>query len=100
MVLSTKLWVFLKERHKGYTVNQENQKQKKSVDKVIKAIKYRIIRDIRNHFEEEKENYYQPVRKDYFWNNSFSKYEAMMTEIKPYQWKTTLMKLKHTWKTS
>ena len=52
-MLQTKLWVLLKQRH---TVTQENRKQtEQSVDKIIKAIKDRIIRDIRNFFEEEEE---------------------------------------------
>ena len=52
-MLQTKLWVLLKQRH---TVIQENRKQtEQSVDKIIKAIKDRIIRDIRNFFEEEEE---------------------------------------------
>ena len=52
-MLQTKLWALLKQRH---TVTQENRKQtEQSVDKIIKAIKDRIIRDIRNFFEEEEE---------------------------------------------
>ena len=52
-MLQTKLWVLLKQRH---TVTQENRKQtEQSVDKIIKAIKDRIIRDIRSFFEEEEE---------------------------------------------
>ena len=52
-MLQTELWVLLKQRH---TVTQENRKQtEQSVDKIIKAIKDRIIRDIRNFFEEEEE---------------------------------------------
>ena len=64
-MLQTKLWVLLKQRH---TVTQENRKQtEQSVDKIIKAIKDRIIRDIRNFFEEEEEIITKQWEKVIFW---------------------------------
>ena len=42
----------------------------------MKAIKHRMIRDIRNLFEHEEEDYYKPVRVGNFWNNSYIGYES------------------------
>ena len=42
-----------------------------------KAIKDRIIRDIRNLLEhEEEENYYKPVKVDNFWSNNYIEHES------------------------
>ena len=48
------------------------------LEKETKAIKDRILRDIRNLFEHEKEevNYYNPVRVSNFWINSYIEYES------------------------
>ena len=35
-----------------------------------KAIKNRIIRDVRNLFEHEEEDHYKPVRVVNFWSNN------------------------------
>ena len=42
-------------------------------EKKTKAIKDRILRDIKNIFEHEKEeeNYYKPVRVSNFWSNNY-----------------------------
>ena len=46
-------------------------------EKETKAIKDRILRDIRNFFEhEEEENYDKPVRASNFWSNSYIEYES------------------------
>ena len=39
--------------------------------KKTKAIKDRILRDIKNLFEHEEENYYKPVRVSNFWSNNY-----------------------------
>ena len=46
--------------------------------KETKAIKGRILRDIKNIFEREKEeeNYYKPVRVSNMWINNYIKYES------------------------
>ena len=47
--------------------------------KETKAIKDRILRDIKNlfeHEEEEEEKYYKPVRVSNFWSNSYTEYES------------------------
>ena len=36
----------------------------------------RIIRDIRNLFEHEEEDYYKPVRVGNFWSNNYMEYES------------------------
>ena len=60
------------------------------------AIKDRIIRNIRKLFEHEQ-GYYKPVRVGNFWNNNCIEYKKkMVTAIKPYQSKNTLMKLSRT----
>ena len=62
--------------------NQENQKQEKQ-DKIIKTIRDRIIRDIKNLFEQE-EDYCKPVRVTHnFHSNNYIKYESN-GEVKPY----------------
>ena len=41
-----------------------------------KAIKDRILRDIKNLFQHEEEgNYYKPVRASNFWSNIYIEYE-------------------------
>ena len=47
-------------------------------EKETKAIKNRILRDIKNFFEHEKEeeNYYKPVRVSNFWSNNYIDYES------------------------
>ena len=45
--------------------------------KVTKAIKDRILRDIKNLFEhEEEKNYYNPVRENNNWSNNYTEYES------------------------
>ena len=46
------------------------------LEKESKAIKDRIIRDIKNLFEYEEENYYKPVRVGNFWSNSYIEYKS------------------------
>ena len=41
-----------------------------------KAIKDRLIRDIRNLFEHEEEDYYKPVRICNFWSNDYIESES------------------------
>ena len=41
-----------------------------------KATKRRIIRDIKNLFEQQEENYYKSVRVQKFWNNICIEYES------------------------
>ena len=40
------------------------------------AIKYRVIRDIKNLLEHEREDYYKPVRIGNFWSNNYIEYES------------------------
>ena len=47
------------------------------LEKVTKAIKDRILRDITNIFEhEEEENYYKPAKVNNFWSNNYIEYES------------------------
>ena len=40
------------------------------------AIKYRVIRDIRNLFKHGEENYYKPGKVRNFWSNNCIEYES------------------------
>ena len=45
-------------------------------ERETKAIKDRILRDIKNLFEHEEGIYYKPVRVSNFWNKNFVEYES------------------------
>ena len=45
-------------------------------EKETKAIKDRILRDIKNLSEHEEENYYKPVRLNSFWSNNYIEYDS------------------------
>ena len=62
-----------KKREGNIIKDVRNLKKKK---KQNKAIKNRIISDIRNLFEHEEEDYYKPVRVDNFWSNNYIEYES------------------------
>ena len=38
-------------------------------------IRQRLLRDIRNTFEQEKEDYYKPEKVGNFWSNNYIEYE-------------------------
>ena len=47
------------------------------LEKETKSIKDRILRYIKNLFEdEEEENYFKPVRLNNFWNNNYTDYKS------------------------
>ena len=53
-----------------------------------------VIRDIRNLFDHDKEDYYKPVRAGNFWRNNCIECNVMVIEIKNYyQLRDTLIKL-------
>ena len=66
------------------------------LEKETKDIKATILRDIKNPFEHEEENYYKPVRVSNFWSNNYIEYgsnsdisntrsvEEYLNEIRPY----------------
>ena len=64
----------------------------------MKKLKNRILRDIRNLFENEEEevNYYKRVRVGNFLSNNYIEYKIMVIKIKHYQLKNILTKLNHT----
>ena len=72
----------------------EIKKKKQSEDKIIRAIKYIIIRYIKNLFE-QKEDSYKSV-KVIFIETIISNIRVIVIEINPYQSNDTLMKLNHT----
>ena len=56
---------------------RQNRRYKKSLQtekKENEAIKERVIRDIRNLFENEEEDYYKPVQVGNFWSNNYIEY--------------------------
>ena len=52
---------------------KETRKKKELNERLIKD---RIIRDIRTHFEQQEEDYYNPKRVNNFLNNSYIEYES------------------------
>ena len=46
------------------------------IEKENKAIIDIILRDIRNHFENEEEDYYKLVRISNFWSSNYVKYKS------------------------
>ena len=50
--------------------------KKQSDDKIIKAIKGRLITDIKNLFEQEEKDYYKPVREGNFYSNNYIEYKT------------------------
>ena len=71
----------------------QRKPRKQSKEKIIKATEDRIIRDIRNFFEKEEEDYYKPVRVGNFWSKLILNAKVMVIEIKPSQSKNTSMKV-------
>ena len=51
------------------------------MEKETEAIKEKVIRDIRNLSEQEK-NYCKPVRVGNFWSNNYIEYESDVTRSK------------------
>ena len=60
----------------------EIKKKKQSEDKIIRAIKYSIIRDIKNLFE-QKEDSQKSVRVSNFYSNNYIKYKSNSDRNKP-----------------
>ena len=56
----------------------------------------RIIKNVRNLFGQEKQDYYKPVRVSNFWSKIIVNTKVKVKELKHSQSKDTLMKLKHT----
>ena len=79
---------------------------------MIKAIKDRILSDIKNIFEHKEENCSKPVRVNNFWNNNYIEYESngdrnkalsieeYVNKIRPYLKDViNYLKKSNTWKT-
>ena len=47
-----------------------------TIKSTSKAIKYKIIRDIRDLFEHEEEDYCKPIEVNNFWNNNYTEYKS------------------------
>ena len=76
MSVVEKLWMFSNETQGRIIVNQEYQKLKKQLqNKMIKAIKDRKLRDVRNLFKVEK-SCYKPVRVGKLYSRYFIKYKS------------------------
>ena len=60
------------------------------------VIKGRIVRDIRNFFENEKEDYYKPVRVGNLWSNYYIEYESNSDRDKTLSVEEFLIKLDYT----
>ena len=55
-----------------------------------------ILRDIRNLFENEEENYYKPVRVSIFSSNNYIEYESKGDRNKTLSAENIFIKLDHT----
>ena len=95
-ILLEKNMIYFFETDKDYSKQTCGKKSRKQlVDRIIRQIKARINRNIRQIFESE-EDYYQPVRAGNIWNNNYTRYESNGNKNKGYQSKNTLMKLNYT----
>ena len=72
----------------------KNAKNLFRLKKENKAIKNRIVRDIRNLVEHE-EDYYKPLRVGNSLSNNYIEYESIVIEIKHYHLKNISIKLDH-----
>ena len=63
------------------------------LEKETKVTKYRILRDIKNLFEHEEEDYYKPVRVAIFGVTIVLNTKKTLTQIKNYQLNNILIKL-------
>ena len=81
-VKNTTIHITIKDIKNLFRLDKENKEIKDRILRDIrnvfrlenenKAIKDIIVRDIRNHLEnEERENYYKPVRVINFWSNNY-----------------------------
>ena len=94
----------IKDVKKSFKLKKEiDEKRIKSIKnpfrlrKENQAIKDRIIRDIRDLFDQEKEAYYKPVRVGNFWSKRYiENMKAVGIEIKHYHLNSNLIKLDHT----
>ena len=68
-------------------------KKRQSKGKVIKAIEGRIIRDIKNLFDQE-EDYYKLIRVVIFWSNNYIEYESIRDRNKALTIKAYLDEIK------
>ena len=55
-----------------------------------------LIRDIKNLFEHEEEDYHKPVRVSNFWSNNYIEYESNSDKNKHYQLRNFLIELDRT----
>ena len=65
------------------------------LEKETKAIKDRIIRDAKNLFEHEEENYYKPISVSNFWSNNYIAYKSSTDRNKTLSVEEYLNKLDH-----
>ena len=65
-------------KKKTYLFILEKDIRKLRQEKEAKSIKDRVLRNIKNLFEHEKEeeNYYKPVRVSNFWSNNYIEYKS------------------------
>ena len=58
-----------------YSTTIKDKRNPFRLEKETKAIKDRILRDIKNLFELEGKNYYKPVRVNNLWSNNYTEHE-------------------------
>ena len=69
----------------------KNKRHPLRLEKETKGIKDRILRDIKNLFEE----YYKPVRVNNFWSNNYIEYKSNSDKVEYCLLKNILIKLDH-----
>ena len=62
--------------HGGWKNLRKPKIKKQLEDKILKATKERIIRDIKNLFEQQEEDYYKPVGVGSFYSNNYFEDES------------------------
>ena len=78
LILFKKIDFYITYNNKKFkSLRRYNRRYKKSFwTKKTKAIKDRILRDIKNLFEHKEEIYYKPVRVNNFWSNNYIEYKS------------------------
>ena len=88
--------LFRLKKEQNYTANEDIRNLFRQ-GKETKAIKDRMLRDIKNLFEHEKEdeNYYKPVRVSKFWDKNYIEYESSGDRNKILSVEEYLNKIRH-----
>ena len=93
-ILQLRMEISFQNKRETYDTTIKDIRNLFKLKKENEALKDRIIRNIRNLFEQE--DYYKPVRVCSFWSKIILNMKVTVIEIKHYQMKNILIKLEHT----